>query len=379
MRKLNRYQNGSLEEIKTAAGICWYIRFTDAQGRRPRFRIGLKSQFATEAKASRAAQHIRDQFNDPSEALLAVTRTFGDVIARYEAEEMPKQHSTARGYRQIHRNHIEPRWGSQPLADMKAMDVRKWLQQLDLATKTKGNIVGQMRSLFRFAMLWEWIPAAINTMDLFTIPGVSKRTRKPRVISPAQFRELLLAKPILIRTMLIGAYCLGLRVSELFGLQWGDFNFLESKVWIRRGVVEGRTGKVKTERSEAPLPLAKPVLDAFLEYYATVALKGETEWVFASRYKAGRLPIDSRNIQTKHLVGAGKAIGLDFSLGWHTFRHSYKVLLERAGVDLTVQRDLMRHADTHTTSQIYGEVEFDRMRTANDAAVALALASTSAR
>jgi site-specific recombinase XerD len=121
------------------------------------------------------------------------------------------------------------------------------------------------------------------------------------------------------------------------------------------------------------------VLDAFLEYYATVALKGETEWVFASRYKAGRLPIDSRNIQTKHLVGAGKAIGLDFSLGWHTFRHSYKVLLERAGVDLTVQRDLMRHADTHTTSQIYGEVEFDRMRTANDAAVALALASTSAR
>jgi hypothetical protein len=31
----------------------------------------------------------------------------------------------------------------------------------------------------------------------------------------------------------------------------------------------------------------------------------------------------------------------------------------------------MRHADTHTTSQIYGEVEFDRMKSAHEKAMAL--------
>jgi site-specific recombinase XerD len=61
-----------------------------------------------------------------------------------------------------------------------------------------------------------------------------------------------------------------------------------------------------------------------------------------------------------------------FRSEWHTLRHSYKVLLERSGADITVQRDLMRHADTHTTTQIYGEVEFDRMREANNLAVNLA-------
>ena len=54
-----RYQQGTIEELKTSAGIVWYIRFTVA-GKRPRFRIGMKAQFPTKAKASRAAQHLRD-------------------------------------------------------------------------------------------------------------------------------------------------------------------------------------------------------------------------------------------------------------------------------------------------------------------------------
>lgn len=375
MRKIGRYQTGSIEEVKTADGLCWYIRFTTPDGKRPRFRIGLKSQFPTKAKASRAAQYIRDEINEPPKSLMA-TRTFGDVIAKYETEEMPERHSTRRGYSQIHRNHLMPKWGDTPLEEMGPMEVRAWLLDLQKAPKTLGNILGQTRSLFRFAMLWGWIPAAVNPMSLFTIPGVTKRLRKPRVVSPSQWRELMHAAPdVRKRTMLIGAYCLGLRVSELFGLQWHDFDFLDEKVWIRRAVVEARKGKVKTERSDAPLPLAKQVLDAFLELYKASDMKEPEDWVFASPYKAGRLPLDSRNLQTKYLIPAGQNIGLDFSLGWHTFRHSYKTLLERTGADLTVQRDLMRHADTHTTSQIYGEVEFDRMRASNEKAVELAFSA----
>lgn len=370
MAKSTRYQQGTIEEVKTALGICWYIRFT-VDGKRPRFRIGLKSQYPTEAKASRAAQYLRDEINNPSAQI--ANRTFGDVIIRYENEEMPEHYSTRRGYTQIHRNHLKPRWGDILLKDINPMEVRAWLLSLDKAPKTLGNILGQTRSLFRFAMLWGWLPATVNPMSLFTIPGVTKRRRKPRVINPAQWRQLVAAAPtVRIRVMLIGAYCLGLRVSELFGLQWGDFDFLGGRVWIQRAVVEARTGKVKTERSGAPLPLAAKVLESFLELYKDSDLKEPEDWVFSSRYKAGRLPLDSRNLQTKYLVGAGKAIGLDFSLGWHTFRHSYKVLLDRSGVELTVKRDLMRHADVHTTSQIYGEVEMDRMVEANNKAVSLA-------
>lgn len=375
MRKLTRYQNGTLEEIKTATGICWYIRFTDAEGKRPRFRIGLKSQFPTEAKASRAAQYIRDRFNEPSELLLANTRNFGDVVSRYESEEMPERYSTRRGYQQIHRLYVLPQWGKTLLTEMDAMAVRTWLLGLDLSTRTRGHIHGQMRVLFKFAMLWKWAPLAVNPMSLFSVPGATKRKRTPRVITPAQFRMLLTNEPdIRIRTMIILAYCLGLRVSELFALQWRDFDFFGGRVHIQRAIVDGRVGNVKTERSEAPLPAHKLVIDALLQFRQRSLYREDADWVFASHAMAGKRPSNSQHIQFNRLVAAGKAIGLDFSLGWHTFRHSYKVLLERAGADITVQRDLMRHSDTHTTMQVYGEVEFDRMRDANDKAMALAFA-----
>jgi integrase len=362
-----RYQSGTLEEIKTKQGIVWFIRFKEGT-KRPRFEVGLKSQYPTRAKASRAAQHLRDEFNGGARQ----QRTFGDVIAKYELEEMPERYSTRRGYMNMHRNHIKPKWGTTPLAEMNPARVRQWLKGMDLAGKTKGNILGQMRVLFNFAMLWEWVPFAVNPMSVFHIEGSTKRTKKPRVINPAQFRELIIAQPLRERTMIIGGYCLGLGASELFGLQWVDFDHIERRVKVSRGVVDGRVGPTKNQHRDAPLPLHQLTNDAFLAWRQTSEFKADEDWVFPSTIHAGTLPLNSKWIQQNVLIPAGKAIGLDFNLGWHTFRHSYKVLLERAGADLTVQRDLMRHADSHTTSQIYGEVEFDRMRDANDKAVTLA-------
>ena len=371
-----RYQNGSMEALETTAGPCWYIRFTAQDGKRPRFRVGLKRDYATEAKASRAAQHIRDAFNEDPDSLCAPRRTFGDVIARYENEEMPERFSTQRGYRKMHRLYIEPRWGKTPLAEVEAIDVRAWLKGLDhLSSRSKGHLHGQMKNLFKFAMLWKWMPAAVNPMSLFSIEGATKRKKVPRVISPAQFRKLLehFREDTRTQTMVIGAYCLGLRASELFGLKWSDFDHLGATVRVQRAVVQGHVGAVKTERSNAPLPLAKFVGDAFLNWRKKSDFREEDHWVFASPYKGGLKPMDANTIQYRWLLRAGKAIGLDFGLGFHSLRHSYKSLLDRISADASLKRDLMRHADVHTTMQVYGEVEMDRLREANDAAVLLAL------
>lgn len=371
-----RYQNGSIEQVKTANGPCWYIRFTAEDGKRPRFRIGLLTQYSTEAKTSRAAQHLRDRFNAVDEDLCAPRRTFGDLIRRYEAEEMPERFSTRQGYLKMHRLYIEPRWGAYLLTEVQAIDVRTWLNSLDhLSTRSKGHLHGQMKNLFKFGMLWRWVPPAVNPMSLFSIEGSTKRMRKPRVIAPEQFRHLLehLRDERRITTMVVGAYCLGLRVSELFALQWGDFDHLGKTVRIRRAVVQGRVGEVKTERSNAPLPLAPFVADTFLRWFQESAFRDDEDWVFASPYKGGRSPMDSNTVQYRWLLRAGKAIGLDFNLGFHTFRHSYKSLLDRVSPDSALKRDLMRHADVHTTMQVYGESEMDRLREANNAAVRLAL------
>jgi integrase len=363
-----RYQTGTIEEIQTKRGIVWFIRFT-RDGKRPRFEIGTKAQYPTKAKASRAAQHIRDDFNQTVNA----RRTMGDLVAKYEQEEMPGRHSTGRGYRGIHRNHIVPRWGLVPLEDVTPVKVRAWLLEMEKSGKTKGNILGQMRILFKFAMLWDWLPAAVNPMSLFSIPGTTIRKRKPRVITIKQFLQLLehFRDDTRIRTMVTAGFCNGLGASELTGLQWGDFDHHSRKVRISRGAVEGHIGPTKNQHRNAPLPLHKFVADMFLAWRHETTFKDDSDWVFPLESSGGELPEYSNNLQSHVLAPAGKEIGLEFSLGWHTLRHSYKVLLERAGIDITAQRDLMRHSDVHTTTQVYGEVEFDRMRDANEKAVDL--------
>ena len=81
------------------------------------------------------------------------------------------------------------------------------------------------------------------------------------------------------------------------------------------------------------------------------------------------MPYRPNNVQRRNLIPAGKKAGLTFSLGWHTFRHSYRSWLDDRDVPLIVQRDLMRHADIRTTAQVYGKVNEKKLRGGNNAVV----------
>jgi hypothetical protein len=57
-------------------------------------------------------------------------------------------------------------------------EVRSWMKSLKLSGKSKGHIHSLMRSLFQSAMLWEWIPVAVNPMSLFRTEGSSKTQKR---------------------------------------------------------------------------------------------------------------------------------------------------------------------------------------------------------
>lgn len=99
------------------------------------------------------------------------------------------------------------------------MLVEEWLTSLALAPKSKGHVRSIMHILFNWAMKWEYIDIdRMNPISLVRVEGSSK-LRQPRILSVREFRLLLdhLQEPI--RTMCIVAACLGLRASELVGLQ----------------------------------------------------------------------------------------------------------------------------------------------------------------
>ena len=61
--------------------------------------------------------------------------------------------------------------------------------------------------------------------------------------------------------------------------------------------------------------------------------------------------------------------------GWHTFRHTFRSLLDETGAPLKVQQELMRHADIRTTMNIYGKAMERSKREAHGKVVRLVLAS----
>jgi integrase len=51
-------------------------------------------------------------------------------------------------------------------------------------------------------------------------------------------------------------------------------------------------------------------------------------------------------------------------VGWHTFRRTYSILLHAFGAALVVQKELLRHADIHTTLDIYTRAVSEEKRAA---------------
>jgi integrase len=381
MQRKPRHQQGTLKKTRTPEGICWFIRFVDhtpGHPRRPWFRVGTLAEFPTESSASRAAQPLRDRFNAGPAPLYAHKRIFGDLIDRYIEEELPARHSTRRGYEKLIRCHIRPRWGGTPIAEVKAQDVRAWLKALTteqgklVSGRYRGHIHNMMRLLFRFGMLWEWVSAQTNPMSLFSLEGATKREETPGILTVKEFQKILaLAPGERYKAMFLAAMCLGLRVSEIMALKWEDFDFDGGLVQIRRAVVEGHVDQVKTIHSEKPLPLDPLLAQTFQAWRKQTPYSEPDDWVFPTG--AGENPYAASTVQTRVLIPIGKTMRLDFSLGWHTFRHSYKSWMDQGGVSFSIQRDLMRHADIRTTMQVYGQVRMEELRGANSDVVSQAM------
>jgi integrase len=281
--------------------------------------------------------------------------TVSGLIDRFVKEQLPneRRHQTQSGYRTYFECYIRPQWGDTFLERVDPMPVMDWLQSLrgkvtekPLAPKTKAHIRNAFFLLFQWARRWKLIDN--NPIEL--VRQSSKRLRIPRVLTPGQFRALLdkLSDPY--RTMVLLAGCTGIRACEVMGLKWGALDWENLAVKVRRSVVAGRENTTKTEASEKPVPLDPELATALLNWRRKTHYTGASDYVFAG--DAGRARWQAMILKDHILPAATKAkIG---KVGWHTFRHTYRAMLKRCDTSLETQKELMRHANLKTTSEIYG-------------------------
>ena len=369
-----RYQYGSLRLRKRERGPdVWEFRYyeTDSQGERKRQSVilGDRNLYLTETQARKATQALLLRLNEESPRAEVEAATFGALLDRYVEKELSERYSTRKSHLSNIRVHIRPRWGEYPVDKIKPMAMEQWLHDLPLAPKLKTHVRGIMHLVFKCAERWGIVELGKNPVSLVRVKNASKRLKRPRVLDVAEYFELLKHLDEPHRTMVLVAQCLGLRVSEILGLQWGDFSFENRSVLVQRSVVGGRVDDVKTEYSKDDVPLDARLAEALLSWRAASFFPRDTDWVFANPL-TGR-PYHQESLRKRQLQRAAKLAGLGEDIGWHTFRHTYRSWLDETGAPMKVQQELMRHASIQTTMNVYGRAMTETKRRANSQVVGL--------
>jgi integrase len=355
--RVKRHTTGSVRYDKRRK--TWNYLFYDGATRRSKL-IGNKQEFPTKAAAWREVERLQIRKTPEPTTTGNLVR---DVITRYEAERMPSRLSTARVYRSFLNNHIRPKWGDTLIREVQPRPVELWLRELKLSPKSKTHVRSLMHALVEFAMWAGILEMSRNPISLVQNKGATRKVRKARSLTVEQFRALLKELHEPFATMALLCVCLGLRISEALALRFDDVDWLQSRVTIRRGIVQQHVDECKTEGSAKTFVLAEDLLARLKAWKQASRFPAPSDWVFASPMQLGRLPWSYTGTRME-IARAAEAAGLGH-VSTHSFRHTYRSWLDAVRTPIAVQQKLMRHTDIRTTMNVYGDVVTDEMSTAS--------------
>lgn len=364
-----RFQQGSLRLYERAVGdraweYRWYETQIDGTRRRRSTYIGTVREFPTEASAQKAVAALRANINAETPRTQIEAISFSTLTQHYREKEMcegaGKTFATNRTNEGYLERWILPRWSSYRLKDVKAVIVEDWLRSLPLANGSKAKIRNLMHAVFNHAIRWEWH----DKNPITQVRQSAKRQRVPIMLNIEQLKSLVehLKEPG--KTAVLVDILTGLRVSELLALKWSDVDFENLALHVTRSISLQRVGPCKTEASQKPVPLDPELAEVLLMWRRQSAYPMPDDWVFASPASKGKLPYWSSSIFRVYLRPALKAAGITGKVGWHTFRHSYATILKSHGEDVKTVQELLRHANSSITLNLYAQAVTDIKRTA---------------
>jgi integrase len=362
-----RYQSGSLSREKRKAGPdVWIFRWREdtSEGRANRKAVvGTVEQFPTKSAARKAAEPFRA---DAIAGNPAVPVAIVQLVKHYIKNELPsKAHSTQRTVQTALTTWITPKWGAYTPAEVRTVDVESWLRGLSLANATKAKLRNVMHVLFAHACRHQWLMS--NPISL--VRQSAKRTKLPAILDAEEIQNLIAALPHPSRALVFLLAATGLRVSEALGLKWSDFDFIKGGINLTRAVVHQHVGEMKTEVSQKPVPMGETLASAILEWHAQTIYRQPGDWVFASTKMDGVQPYWPETLLKCFVKPAARRLGITKQIGWHSFRRTFATLLEDSCEHVKTTQELMRHANSRLTLDVYAQALTPAKRAAHQRVV----------
>jgi integrase len=358
----------------------WYEVGSDGASKYRKAIVGTVLTLPTEAVALKAARALRIDANQQTPQSESGPSTIAELVAHYRLKELAgdsngrKAFSTRDGYECYLDNWILPRWQDHKLNQVKPVAVEAWLDSIKRARGTRAKIRNIMSAVFHHAMRYEWLDA--NPIKL--VRQSAKRERTPDVLELAELQLLLTKLELRERTLVLLDAATGLRVSELLALRWEDVDFKTLELSVTRSIWHQVVGNCKTETSAKPVPLDSYLAEDLLQWQRVSPYPMPHDWVFASPTMKGKQPYWPDNLMKRYIRPVAQKAGIHKRVGWHTFRHSFGTLLKANGEDIKTVQELLRHANSRITLEVYTQAVTSNKRAAQSKVVKMMVPNSGA-
>ena len=246
-------------------------------------------------------------------------------------------------YENVFKTHLFPEFGDTPIGDINGKELQRFIIQYDEASKSLiDKIAMTIRQVFRFALDDEVIskdpsrklkppPGTVGERKPLTIEAVKE------LMASAQGNPDGLLPMVLLLT--------GMRRGEVLGLRWDDINDGEIHV-LRAAKFDGNhtyIGDTKTKAARRTIPVDGHLSEWLSDPQSGYVFGGEEPWT-QSKY-------------TRTWERIRKTIPILEGITAHVLRHTYTMIMRRAGVDSATAQYLLGHEDYQTTANVYTHID----------------------
>ncbi len=244
-----------------------------------------------------------------------------------------KAQTTQKTYIMVARQFLT--FAGKELRDIKLEDLLLWLESFQLRGKSQNTInnkLAAIKSLFSFGVKTGYLSA--NPASMIKTPK-AKDALNERILMAEEVKQLINAADTeRNRLILVLLYILGLRISELVGLNWSDFRPNDENVTV---TIFGKGHKTRT------LLITHQLWNQLQQ----LPKSEKTEAVFLSRFN-NRLDRHAIHRLIKKAVEKS-GINAHTSAHWLRHAHAYHSLNNGAGIDLVMKS--LGHSSLAVTSR----------------------------
>jgi integrase len=306
----------------------------------------INNEFKTKASVQHLAQEILAPLNTKTarpESTDTVEHFLEHTYLPYCKANLAA--STHNGYKYLF-NDLKPHIGNQHLRDFGTVEGERLLNDFAAAKRRPQtmlkNLKGFLSGAFRYAVRTGVL--RFNPMRETVLPkGKPMESRRAYTLAEIQAMLKVLGEPE--RTAVLLAALTGLRLSEIRGLRWDDYD--GETITVKRSVWRTHVGETKTPGSAATIPVL-PVLSRALDKH-NQKTDLRTRYIFEG--KTGR-PLVLANTTRFKIAPKLKANKIPWS-GWHGFRRGLASTLYALAVPDKVIQQILRHADVAVTMKHY--------------------------